>query len=76
MPTDWRLVTTILGPALAAEQMFHATALSGATAATIRRLAALEPQVLAVMHGSSTRKRCGDALLGLADAYDSMCKHG
>jgi len=28
------------------------------------------------MHGSSTRTRCGDALLGLADAYDSMSKQG
>ena len=64
----------IVGPALAAEQMFHATALSGATASTIRRLAALEPQMLALMHGSSTRTRCGDSLLRLADAYDSMSK--
>jgi hypothetical protein len=28
------------------------------------------------MHGSSTRTRCGDALLGLADAYESMSKQG
>jgi flavorubredoxin len=62
----------LVQPALAAEQMFHATALSSATTATIRRLAALEPQLLAVMHGSSTRARCSDALRGLADAFDSM----
>ena len=65
----------IVGPALAAEQMFHATALSAATASTIRRLAALEPQMLALMHGSSTRTRCGESLRRLADAYDSMSKH-
>jgi flavorubredoxin len=64
----------IVGPALAAEQMFHGTALSAATATTIRRLAALEPQMLALMHGSSTRNRCGESLVSLADAYDSMGK--
>jgi flavorubredoxin len=64
----------IVAPALAAEQMFHATALSAATASRIRRLAGLEPQMLALMHGSSTRTRCGDSLLRLADAYDSMSK--
>jgi hypothetical protein len=66
----------IVEPALAADQMFHAAALAGATASTIRRLAALEPQMLALMHGSSTRTRCGDSLLRLADAYDSMSKQG
>src|ERR1700733_14344500 len=64
----------IVGPALAAEQMFHATALSAATGSTIRRLAALDPQMLALMHGSSTRTRCGESLRKLADAYDSMSK--
>jgi flavorubredoxin len=64
----------IVGPALAAEQLFHATALSAATARTIRHLAAIEPQMLALMHGSSTRTRCGESLLRLADAYDSMSK--
>jgi hypothetical protein len=54
--------------------MFHATALSAATATTIRHLAAIEPQMLALMHGSSTRTRCGESLLRLADAYDSMIK--
>ena len=64
----------IVGPALAAEELFRATALSAATAPTIRRLAALEPQMLALMHGSSTRTRCVESLLRLADAYDSMSK--
>ena len=27
-----------------------------------------------LMHGSSTRTRCGESLLRLADAYDSMIK--
>jgi hypothetical protein len=42
------------------------------TAKTIRRLATLEPQMLALMHGSSTRTRCSESLLRLADAYDLM----
>lgn len=62
----------VVGPALAAEELFHATALSPVTAKTIRRLAALEPQMLALMHGSSTRTRCRESLLGLADAYAAM----
>jgi hypothetical protein len=66
----------IVGPALDAEAIFHATALSAATAATIRQLAALDPQMLALMHGSSTQTRCRESLLRLADAYDSMMKQG
>jgi flavorubredoxin len=65
----------IVGAAIAAEQVFHATALSPATGRTIRDLATLDPQTLALMHGSSTRTRCGESLLRLADAYDSML-HG
>jgi flavorubredoxin len=66
----------IVGPALDAEAIFHATALSAATATTIRDLAELDPQMLALMHGSSTKVRCREALLRLADAYDSMMKPG
>jgi len=61
----------IVEPALAAEEFFHATALTPATAPTIRRLAALEPATLALMHGSSTQMRCSEALLQLATAYES-----
>src|SRR5665213_1213610 len=64
----------IVGPALATEQLFHATALTVGTAATIRRLAGLQPQLLALMHGSSTRMRCGEALVQLADAYELMVR--
>jgi len=64
--------TDIVGPALAAEELFHATAVSPVVGKTIRRLAKLEPQMLAVMHGSSTRTRCSESLLRLAEAYDLM----
>lgn len=62
----------IVAPALAAEELFHATSLSPATAPTIRRLAALEPQTLALMHGSSTQTNCSQSLHRLADAYATM----
>lgn len=45
------------------------TALTPLLAPTIRRLADLEPATLAVMHGSSTTRQCGDQLHGLADYY-------
>ena len=66
----------IVGPALAAEKLFHATALTVVTATTIRSLAKLQPQVLGLMHGSSTRTRCGEALGNLADAYELMVRQG
>ena len=66
----------IVGPAIEAEKMFRATSVGPETAKTIRKLAALQPQMLAVMHGSSTRTRCGESLLQLADAYEGMVRGG
>jgi flavorubredoxin len=43
----------ILGPALAAEEMFHATALKPTTASTIRALSDLYPSTMALMNGPS-----------------------
>lgn len=62
----------IVGPAIAAENLFHATALTAGTAAAIRSLAALEPRALALMHGSSTTVRCSESLVELAGAYQQM----
>lgn len=61
----------LVAPALAAEEIFGATALSPVTGQTIRRLAALEPRTLATMHGSSTQLRCAESLLELAAGYDA-----
>ena len=60
----------LLDAALQAEDMFGSTALTPQTAPTIRRLAELEPTSLAIMHGSSYRGDCDQALLALADEYD------
>jgi flavorubredoxin len=64
----------ILEPAMAAEAQFGFTGVGPATGATIRRLAALEPRTLAVMHGSSFAGD-GGALLGrLAQFYDERLR--
>ena len=64
----------VVGPALAAEDMFHATCLTPATAPTIRRLAALEPRALGIMHGPSYVGDGASALQALADAYEEMLR--
>jgi flavorubredoxin len=61
----------IVQPALDAEDMFHGTGLTPDTAATIRRLADLEPRTLALMHGPAYAGNCRQALLDLADAYEA-----
>jgi flavorubredoxin len=61
----------IVGPAIAAEDLFHATSVGVATAPTIRKLAALKPRTLGLMHGSSFNGDCAGALGALADYYAS-----
>src|SRR5215470_17653913 len=62
----------ILGPAVAAEGQYGYTALTPATGITIRRLAALEPRTLAVMHGSSYSGDAPAVLGSLASFYDEL----
>jgi len=62
----------IVGPALEAEAVFGATCLTPGTAPTIRRLTAVGPTTLALMHGPAY---CGDgavALGALADGYAAL----
>ncbi len=66
----------IVGPALAAEAMFHATALAPSTSATLRALGDLEPRTLAVMHGSSFSGDGRQALYDLAAAYEELALAG
>ncbi len=61
----------IVGQAAAFEDMMSATSLTPRTAPTIRRLAALRPSTLALMHGPSFRGDGATALLALADDYES-----
>lgn len=61
----------IVERAFATEDLFKATVLTPATAPTIRRLAALSPSTLALMHGSSYDGDCQEALEALADGYEA-----
>jgi hypothetical protein len=62
----------VVGPALATEGLFHATALAPSTGATLRSLADLAPTTLALMHGSSFQGDGSQALRDLAAAYDEL----
>ena len=56
--------------AAAAEDMFQATCLTPQTASSIRALAELAPERLAIMHGSSFEGDSATALRALADDYE------
>jgi flavorubredoxin len=60
----------IVGPAITAEDMFKSSSLHPSMGATIRRLADLKPQRLALMHGPSFEGDAAAALLALGDDYD------
>lgn len=60
----------IVGPAIAAEDMFRFSCLSPGTGSAIRRLADRAPRTLALMHGPSFVGDGAAALRALADDYD------
>jgi flavorubredoxin len=60
----------IVGPALAAEDLFHFSSLHPSTGRTMRRLAELAPRSLALMHGPTFAGEGAAALCALADEYD------
>jgi flavorubredoxin len=62
----------IVGPAIVAESMFGATALTPSTGPTIRRLAGLGATTLATMHGSAYAGDTGAALADLATYFDDQ----
>ena len=64
----------VVGPALAAESMFHATALAPHTGQTMRALGDLEPSTLAIMHGPSFQGDGKQALYDLAAAYEELAR--
>ncbi len=61
----------LVGPALAADDLFGATCLTPSTAPVIRALADLEPRTLALMHGPAFAGDGAAALRGLAAAYEA-----
>jgi flavorubredoxin len=64
----------IVDPAMAAEDLFKYTSLGPSTGPNIRKLADLNPNLLATMHGSSFRGHCSAALKELADRYDARLR--
>jgi flavorubredoxin len=60
----------IVGPAIAAEDMFRSSCLNPQMGMTIRGLAELKPKTLALMHGPSFSGDCAAALRALGDDYD------
>jgi flavorubredoxin len=60
----------VVGPAIAAEDLFQYSSLSPGMGVTIRSLAKLSPRTLALMHGPSFSGNGGAALRALADDYD------
>jgi flavorubredoxin len=66
------VATDLLPIAMAGEEMFHSTSIGPATAPTIRRLAELRPERLALMHGSSFEGDASGQLERLAGAYEAL----
>ena len=64
----------IVDPAMEAEALFGFSSLSPVTPGTLRKLAALEPKTLAVMHGSSYAGDGEAALRHLAARYDTLIR--
>lgn len=64
----------IVGPATEGEEMFRFTSLGPVTAPTVRKLANLAPQSLALMHGPSFAGDAAGALRSLADWYDERLR--
>ena len=59
----------VVGPAIAAEDLFRYSSLNPGMGATIRGLASLAPRTLALMHGPSYSGDGAAALRALADDY-------
>jgi flavorubredoxin len=64
----------IVSQAMAGDDPTYSTSLGPTTGPTIRRLAELKPEMLAVMHGSSFAGDGATQLHGLADAYDARLR--
>jgi len=60
----------VVGPAIAAEDLFKYSSLNPGMGTTIRGLAGFAPRKLALMHGPSFAGDCAGALRALADDYD------
>ncbi len=70
-PSEATTSDDVAETAIAHDQLMHGHAYTPATGPTLRRLAALEPQRLALMHGPTYEGDAAAQLLTLADYFDS-----
>jgi hypothetical protein len=63
-------------PAIEAEETFHFSSLHPSTGNTVRRLADLSPQTLALMHGPAFAGDGAAALQALGKDYDRRIQAG
>jgi flavorubredoxin len=70
-PAEATTTDDIVAAAMAHDQLMHGHAYTPDTGPTLRRLADLDPQVLALMHGPTFRGDGGSQLRELADYFDS-----
>jgi flavorubredoxin len=66
----------LVEPAIAAEELFHATGLTTTLSLILHRLADLQPTTLAVMHGASFTGDGAAQLRGLAEGYARLAPQG
>jgi flavorubredoxin len=64
----------IVEPSITTESLIHSTSIGPTTGSTIRKLAALKPNVLATMHGSSFSGDGATALNDLGGHYDVLMR--
>jgi flavorubredoxin len=73
-PAESITSSDIVAAAIAHDQRMHGNAVTIHTAATLRRLAALRPERLALMHGPTFVGDGGAALEGLAQYFDELVR--
>jgi flavorubredoxin len=64
----------IVQPSIESERLLRYTSLGPTTGSTIRKLASLEPRLLATMHGSSFAGAGATVLSALGDHYDRLLR--
>ncbi len=71
-PTPALTSDDVVGLAMEAEDLFHASSLTPATEDVLRGLGDLAPSTLAIMHGSSFQGDGKQAFHALADRYAEL----
>ena len=66
----------LVEPAIAAEELFHATGRTATLSPILHQLADLQPTTLAVMHGASFTGDGAAQLCGLAEGYARLASEG